>query len=281
MPLPLSCCLIALDRAGVDPRRRDVRAEPVEGEDRRREQDLLADLADPECSEDRGDHRLMPPAPRSAAISWQVPPAPSICSRADLLNPCACTVSGLVSSPSGEHLDRDVLAGREALGLHRLERDGVAGLEPGLEVDQVDRLGVGPERLERHRLLHVRAAQLAHPHVDRVLAALEPGPALGARAGAPALLAAAGCLAGARTLAPADALARLARPGGRLQVVQPDPLFSPQPSSETSTRCRTLWIIPRTEASPAAARSARSAAAQSSAACRAGACRRHCATYAE
>ena len=32
---------------------------------------------------------------------------------------------------------------------------------------------MGTERLERHRLLHVRAAQLAHPHVDRDLAALE------------------------------------------------------------------------------------------------------------
>ena len=60
---------------------------------------------------------------------------------------------------------------------------------------EVDRLGVRPEGLERHRLLHVRAAQLAHPHVDRVLAALEARPLLGARARAGALLAAAGGLA--------------------------------------------------------------------------------------
>jgi len=42
----------------------------------------------------------------------------------------------------------------------------VTGLKASLEVEQVDRLGVGPEGLERHRLLHVRTAQLAHPHVD-------------------------------------------------------------------------------------------------------------------
>src|SRR6476469_7146895 len=41
----------------------------------------------------------------------------------------------------GEHLDRDLLAGGEALGVHRLERNGIARLEPRLEVDQVDRLG--------------------------------------------------------------------------------------------------------------------------------------------
>src|SRR5450755_2246238 len=92
----------------------------------------------------------------------------------------------------GEHLDRDVLALGQALGVHRLQRDRVPRLEALLEIEQVDRLGVRPEGLERHRLLHVRAAQLAHPHVNRHLAALEPGPRLGARARAVALLAAAG-----------------------------------------------------------------------------------------
>ena len=113
---------------------------------------------------------------RSAAISWQVPPAASICSRAVLLKPCAWTVSALLSSPLREHLHRHVLARRQTLRLQCLERHRSAGLEARLEVGEVDRLGVGAERLERHRLLHVRPAQLAHPHVDRVLAALEAAP---------------------------------------------------------------------------------------------------------
>src|SRR5579884_787581 len=164
----------------------------------------------------------------------------------------------------GQDLDRDALAGREPLGLHRLERDRGAGVEASLEIQQVDRLGVRAEGLERHRLLHVRAAQLAHPHVDRVLAALEAGAPLGARARAPALLATARGLARARALAAADPLARAARPGRRLEVVQPDALVRlahrrPSPSSPpgelatesapagsaTSTRWRTLWTMPR------------------------------------
>src|SRR3954467_8901309 len=124
----------------------------------------------------------------------------------------------------GEDLDRDVLAGAQALGLQRLERDLVAGLEAPLEVLEVDRLRVRAERLEGHRLLHVRAAELAHPHVDRHLAALEVRALLGAGARAGALLAPAGRLAGARALAAADALARLARPRRRLEGVQTDAL---------------------------------------------------------
>ena len=50
----------------------------------------------------------------------------------------------------------------------RVRGDLGAGVEARLEVAKVHGLGVRPERLERHRLLHVRAAQLAHPHVDRV-----------------------------------------------------------------------------------------------------------------
>src|SRR5579875_3504666 len=61
----------------------------------------------------------------------------------------------------GQHLDRDALARGQALAVHGLQRDRGPGLEARLEVGQVDRLGVGPERLEGHRLLHVRAAQLA------------------------------------------------------------------------------------------------------------------------
>src|SRR5665213_2263410 len=124
-----------------------------------------------------------------------------------------------------EHLDRDPLASAEARGTHRLERDDGTGLEARLEVDEVDRLGVRAERLERHRLLLVRAAQLAHPHVDRHLAALEAGAILGAGARAVALLPAARGLAGARALAATDALAGAPAAGRRPQRMQPDPLL--------------------------------------------------------
>src|SRR6185312_9753964 len=67
----------------------------------------------------------------------------------------------------GEDLDRHPLARGQALALQRLQRDRVPGAEARLQVEQVDRLRVRPEGLERHRLLHVRTAQLAHPHVDR------------------------------------------------------------------------------------------------------------------
>src|SRR5829696_4927228 len=91
-----------------------------------------------------------------------------------------------------EHLDRDALAGGEAGAAQRVEVDRRPLVEARLEVLEVDGLGV---RLERHRHLLVRAAQLPHPHVDRVLAALEAGPVLRAGASAVALVAAARRLA--------------------------------------------------------------------------------------
>src|SRR4051812_30354646 len=124
--------------------------------------------------------------------------------------------------PATEDLDRDPLAGGQSDAAEGVEVDGRAVVEARLEVLEVDRLRVRPERLERHRHLLVRAAQLAHPHVDRVLAALEAGPVLGAGAGAVAPVAAAGGLAVARAVAAADALAVLARAGRGLEVVQPD-----------------------------------------------------------
>jgi hypothetical protein len=122
----------------------------------------------------------------------------------------------------GEDLHLDALAGAQALGLQRFERHLVAGVEAALEILEVDRLRVRAEHLERHRLLHVRTAQLAHPHVNRHLAALEAGSRLGARARAGPLVASAGGLAGARPVAAADALARLAAAGGGLERVQAD-----------------------------------------------------------
>src|SRR3954447_25187877 len=121
-----------------------------------------------------------------------------------------------------EHLNRHVSAGRQAGGPQRVRRDVSAGLEARFQVGQVDRLGVRPERLERHRHLLVRTAQLAHPHVDRRLAALEAGAVLGAGTRAVALVPATRRLAVPGAVAAADALAVLARPGGRLERVQAD-----------------------------------------------------------
>src|ERR1700736_6239139 len=111
----------------------------------------------------------------------------------------------------GQHLDDDPSAGRQSLAVHRLKGHGRTRLKARLQVEQVHHLGLRAEGLKRHRLLHVRAAQLSHPHVDRVLAALEACPALGARARAPALLPATRGLARARALSAPDALAWPAR----------------------------------------------------------------------
>src|SRR5207248_6372271 len=56
----------------------------------------------------------------------------------------------------------------------RLGRHLVAGIEPD-EVADVHELGVGAKRADRHCVLGRRPAQLANPHVDVRLAALEPG----------------------------------------------------------------------------------------------------------
>src|SRR5215213_2770722 len=119
------------------------------------------------------------------------------------------------------------LHGNLAARCEVLLAQGVGGhlgplVEARLEVPQVHRLGVRAELLERHRLLHVRSAQLAHPHVDRRLAALEVDPLLRAGARARALVAAARGLAGPGALAAADALARLARARCGLQRVESD-----------------------------------------------------------
>src|SRR5688572_21663887 len=100
-------------------------------------------------------------------------------------------------------VDGQGLGQRAAAG--QLDGHGAA-TEARLEGAEIDRLRARAELLERHRLLHVRTAQLAHPHVDRRLAALEADAALAARARAVALVAAAGRLAGAGALAAADAL---------------------------------------------------------------------------
>src|SRR5215218_1271652 len=119
-----------------------------------------------------------------------------------------------------ENLDRHLAARGEVVLAQRVGGHLRPLVEACLEIAQVHRLGVRAELLERHRLLHVRTAQLAHPHVDRGLTPLEVHALLRARARAGALVAAPGGLAGAGALAAADALARLARAGGRLQRVE-------------------------------------------------------------
>src|ERR671918_1744737 len=117
----------------------------------------------------------------------------------------------------GEDLDRDALARAEAVLAQGVERHLGAGVEARLEVLDVDRLRVRAERLEGHRHLLRRPAQLAHAHVEGHLPALEARTVLRARARAGALLAAAGGLARARAFAAPDALARLAAAGSGLQ----------------------------------------------------------------
>src|SRR6266480_1216561 len=110
-----------------------------------------------------------------------------------------------------EDLHRHAAPRGQAAPRERGGRHLVAFAEAGLEVAQVHRLGVRTEVLERHRLLHARTPQLAHPHVDRHLAALGARAALAPAARAGALLTAARGLAEAGALAAAHALSGAAR----------------------------------------------------------------------
>src|SRR3954468_23076798 len=123
-----------------------------------------------------------------------------------------------------EDLDRDVALLGQAGRAQRLEIHGRAVGEALRQVVQVHVLRVRPEWLERHRHLLVRPAQLAHAHVDRVLAALEARAVLGAGTRAVALVAAPGRLAMAGAVAAPDALAGFARARGRLEGMQADRL---------------------------------------------------------
>ena len=159
----------------------------------------------------RLDLRLLARQARREA-SVTEPPAASIFSFADFEKPCAETASFFVSSPE----PRIFMSTRVFLSSpfvdERFRGHVGAGLETSLEVAQVDRLAVRSERADRHRVGGRVAAQLGEPHVDRHLAALEPGRQL-VRA-RPALLPldpAAGVAALARAEAAADALALLAR----------------------------------------------------------------------
>ena len=215
-------------------------------------------------------------APRGYSMTWQVPPAASMAARADLEKPCACTVSGLLSSPRPSTLTGMSRRVASPADLSAATIDRRAGLEARVEVAEVDRLRVRPEHLERHRHLLVRPAQLAHAHVDRRLAALEALAVLGAGARAVALVAAPGGLAVARSrgrgrracgscASPARAAGcagrrsarRLLQAGSRL-------LLDDDRGGAPSASCRAAG------ASRVARRRCRSCAARASAACRAG-----------
>src|SRR4051794_5550253 len=122
----------------------------------------------------------------------------------------------------GEDLHGNAPAPREPTGAHQFEGHLGAGVETVLQRGDVDRLRVGAERLEGHRLLHVGPAQLSHAHVDRHLPTLEVGPALGARARTGALLTATGGLSMTGAFAASHALARAPAPGCGREVVQAD-----------------------------------------------------------
>src|SRR5437588_2905348 len=148
--------------------------------------------------------------------------------------------------PLPEDLHGDALPRGETARGEGHGRDLVAVAEARVEVAEVNRLGMRTELLERHRLLHVRAAQLAEPHVDRHLPTLGCRPRPVAAAGARAVLAPAGCLSDARALAAADALLGVPRTGRGLEAVQAD-LLAHQRS--TFTRWLTVAIAPRTAGS--------------------------------
>src|SRR4051794_22492396 len=171
---------------------------------------------------------------------------------------------------AAEDLDRHVARLGQTRGLQLGQADRRAVVEARVEVVEVHVLRVRPEHLERHRHLLVRAAQLAHPHVERILAALEAGPVLGAGARVVALVAPPRRLAVAGAVAAADALAVALGAGRRLQRVQADVLggqllvhgvllthsaslrlssvrASPEARSSTTTRWRTAWTMPRSD----------------------------------
>src|SRR4029450_5379134 len=117
-----------------------------------------------------------------------------------------------------ENLDVNGDLADEPRGLERLRGHLGARIEARLEVGDVHRLTVRPERPDRHRVRGRVPAKLAETHVDRHLAALEARRHL-LRTG-PRLLAldpAARVPTFAGTQAAADALPRLACLG-RLQV---------------------------------------------------------------
>ncbi len=94
----------------------------------------------------------------------RVPPAASIFWRAQAEKRCACTVSATLDLAVAEDLDRVAQRAQHARGQQRLGRDLGAGLEArGQRARRSRRACSVRNGPDRHRVLRVRAAQLAGP----------------------------------------------------------------------------------------------------------------------
>src|SRR5674476_325561 len=127
-------------------------------------------------------------------------------------------VEGLVEVAAAEDLDGRARVLHDALGHEGLGRDLVARRERLRQAADVDRHRIGTERADRHALLHVRAAQLAEPHVERRLPALVARAHAAAGAGVVALVPLARGFALAAALAATETLGVLrgARVGAQI-----------------------------------------------------------------
>ena len=196
--------------------------------------------------------------PRAAMVgismTWAVPPAASIFSRALRVKASASTNSLARDVAVAEDLERQPVAPDEAGLLEGVGVDRDRGALLDLELAGLDRRA---DRADVDDLvLDVvdvpEAAELRDPDVERRLAALEPGRDRRAGARALALRAAARGLALAGGDAAADPGPLGDRPLGGVQVVDLHQCFSgvvasaPSGSSSTVTRKRTWRTMPRT-----------------------------------
>ena len=238
---------VVRDLVRVHARRRDEAPEPVERQDDGGEEEAAPELRHPPCVREPGEHysasaasapqrgpRLRAPRPRSSPRRPRSParklarlgllvaallrlvrrlqPGDAAARGLDLLDRALRErvrgdeeLHGEVAVAEDLHVA--VQVADQALLLQQLGRDLGAGVEAG-EVADVHRPDRRAEGADRHRVLRGRAALLAHAHVRRHLAALEPGAHV-VRAGARllALDPAAGVAALARAEAAADTLA--------------------------------------------------------------------------
>src|SRR3954453_423980 len=147
---------------------------------------------------------------------------------------------------AGERVGLDGEALRQLAAAEDLHQPALGHEAPGPQGRRVD-LAAGVEGLERFEVhdvvLHpervVEALRLRRATVQRRLATLEPGLDPGTRAGVLTLRTAPGGLAALAADATGDALRRLARAGGRLQIMDLHAI------SSTRMRCGTLFSMPR------------------------------------
>src|SRR5215207_4850793 len=145
---------------------------------------------------------------------------------------------GPTNLPVPEDLDQVILPANHPRCLELLDADFVsAELRELADVDRrVDLWSGGGVRAPARHTLEAR-----QPALQGHLSTLVGQVRLRTRASVGSLVAAAAGLALPRACSPSDPLAVLSRAGGRTEFVQPH--YSS--TSSTSTRWRTLWIIPR------------------------------------